>query len=160
MDVFSLWKCQFYFGYFLCHPTSLRLAAAIKIELKRSHRKNTTNTPARYESIITCEGEKGSIFTGVLLGVMESLGSGDRAIRRRVRRLRMEGGVAPPGEIGINSPLLPLLSSCRALPSNRNCKTSGLWLSSGRSKSAKLHQPSRSCREIRIEMIANEKLAL
>lgn len=96
----------------------------------------------------TCEGEKGRILTGVLLGVMESLGSGERAMRRRLlRRLRMDGGVAPPGEMGISSPLLPLLSSCRVLPSRRNCSSSELWLSSGSSKSDIVHQPSRSLRK-------------
>lgn len=95
----------------------------------------------------TCEGEKGRIFTGVLFGVIESLGSGERAIRRRLRRLKIDGGVAPPGEMGMSSPLLPLLSSCRVLPSRRNCRSSELWLSSGRSKSDIVHQPSRSFRE-------------
>ncbi len=95
----------------------------------------------------TCEGEKGRILTGVLLGVMESSGSGERAMRRRLRRLRMDGGVAPPGEMGISSPLLPLLSSCRVLPSRRNRSSSELWLSSGSSKSDIVHQPSRSLRK-------------
>ncbi len=94
----------------------------------------------------TCDGEKGRILTGVFLGVMESLGSGDRTMRRRLRRFRMDGGVAPPGEMGISSPLLPLLSSCRVLPSRRNCSSSELWLSSGSSKSDIVHQPSRSSR--------------
>ncbi len=94
----------------------------------------------------TCDGEKGRILTGVFLGVMESLGSGDRTMRRRLRRFRMDGGVAPPGEMGISSPLLPLLSSCKVLPSRRNCSSSELWLSSGSSKSDIVHQPSRSSR--------------
>lgn len=81
-------------------------------------------------------------MTGVLFGVMELLVSGDRAMR--LRRFSMEGGVTPPGEIGISSPLLPLLNSCKALPSRRNWWRSGLGLSSGRSKAARLHQPSMS----------------
>lgn len=68
----------------------------------------------------TWEGEKGRDLTGVLLGVMELLVSGDSAMRRRLRWLRMDGGVMPPGEMGMSSPLLLLLSSCRALPSSRN----------------------------------------
>lgn len=93
---------------------------------------------------LTWDGEKGKILTGVLLGVMELLPSGDKAMRLRLRRLSMEGGVTPPGEIGMSSPLLPLLNSCKALPSRRNWWRSGLGLSSGRSKAARLHQPSRS----------------
>lgn len=46
--------------------------------------------------------------------------------------------------MGISSPLLPLLSSCNVLPSRRNWWRSGLGLSSGRSKAARLHQPSMS----------------
>lgn len=70
--------------------------------------------------------------------------SGDKVMRRRLRWCRIEGDVTPPGEIGISSPLLPLLSSCKALPSRRNWWRSGLWLSSGRSNAARLHQPSMS----------------
>lgn len=70
--------------------------------------------------------------------------SGDKVMRRRLRWCRIEGDVTPPGEIGISSPLLPLLSSCKVLPSRRNWWRSGLWLSSGRSKAARLHQPSMS----------------
>lgn len=70
--------------------------------------------------------------------------SGDKVMRRRLRWCRIEGEVTPPGEIGISSPLLPLLSSCKALPSRRNWWRSGLWLSSGRSNAARLHQPSMS----------------
>lgn len=93
---------------------------------------------------LTWDGEKGKILTGVLLGVMDLLASGDKAMHLRLRWLSMEGGVTPPGEMGMSSPLLPLLSSCRALPSRRNWCRSGLGLSSGRSKAARLHQPSRS----------------
>ena len=105
---------------------------------------------AGYECGPTCEGEKGRHLTGVLLGVMESLGSGEAAMRRRLWREMMEGGVVPRGEMGISSPRLLLLSSCRVLPSRRNWSSSGpetgLWLSSGRSKvtSARLHQLSMS----------------
>lgn len=103
-----------------------------------------TNSTKSYETEPTWEGEKGSVLTGVLLGVIELLVSGDRAMRRRLRWLRMDGGVMPPGEIGMSSPLLLLLSSWRALPSNRNWCRSGLGLSSARSKAVRLHQPSRS----------------
>lgn len=96
------------------------------------------------EECLTWDGEKGKILTGVLLGVMDLLVSGDKAMHLRLRWLRMEGGVTPPGEMGMSSPLLPLLSSCKVLPSKRNWCRSGLGLSSGRSKAARLHQPSRS----------------
>lgn len=94
----------------------------------------------------TWDGENGKILTGVLLGVMEfkvtTSISGDKVMR--LRRCRIEGDVTPPGEMGISSPLLLLLSSCKVLPSRRNWWRSGLWLSSGRSKAARLHQPSMS----------------
>lgn len=92
----------------------------------------------------TWDGEKGRIFTGVLFGVMDLLASGDRAVHLRLRRVSMEGGVNPPEEMGMSSPLLPLLNSCKAFPSRRNWWRSGLGFSSGRSKAARLHQPSRS----------------
>ena len=78
---------------------------------------------------------------------MELVESGDRAMRRRLRRVSMEGGVTPPGEIGISSPRFPLLNSWSALPSKRNWCLSGLWLSSARSKAARLHHTSGSWRE-------------
>lgn len=93
---------------------------------------------------ITWDGEKGRILTGVLFGVMELLASGDNAMRLRLWRFSMEGGVRPPGEMGMSSPLLLLLNSCKALPSRRNWWRSGLGLSSGRSKAARLHQTSMS----------------
>lgn len=92
--------------------------------------------------LLAWEGENGSVLTGVLLGVMllpesrkerwvlaQPSVTGERVIFLFFWRLSNEGGVpkltSGHGEIGMSSPLLPLLRSEIVWPSKRYSVTFG-----------------------------------